>query len=90
MKSAAWCGSRPMTDSEDQQIHHKAKTRKVGIESCSEAKKKKAAIPSKSSSFMPMSNYQEMKTSFHVKVALDFSLFVAKLAFQSHFYLKHK
>lgn len=42
---------------------------------------KKAAIPSESSSILPVSNYQEMKIGFDVKIVLDFNLFSAMLAF---------
>ena len=42
---------------------------------------KRGSIPSESSTILPMSNYQEMKIGFDVKIVLDFNLFSAMFAF---------
>lgn len=52
---------------------------KFPVRAISEAKR--AAMPSESSSILPMSNYQETKIGFDVKIVLDFNLFSAMLAF---------
>jgi len=57
----------------------KANPEKFTVRAILEAKR--GSIPSESSTILPMSNYQEMKIGFDVKIVLDFNLFSAMFAF---------